>query len=381
MPVCGIISEYNPFHSGHAHHCRRIRDTLPDAILVSVMSGNYVQRGDFAIWEKYQRAGYAVQSGGPDLILELSLPSALGSAERFAAGAVAQLLATGCLTHLSFGSECGDKEKLLHAAAVMQTEEFSFRRSQKLTGGISYAAAAQAAMQELFPEGAALLGQPNDMLGIQYIRALGDAAVEILPVLRVGARHDAAPENGYPSASYLRQQMASGNDASPYLTPEAAAWPRHTIQQHESELFSYLRRLSPDDLARLPDVSEGLEHRFWRAIREQNSLHDAITACASRRYPVSRIRRLALCAWLGISAELAATPPQYLRVLAFNDKGRGLLKDMKQTASLPVITKPLAAQALTGRAEQLWSLDMLADDLYHFPQPAGSGWKQTVHRV
>lgn len=381
MPVCGIISEYNPFHPGHAYHCRRIRDTLSDATLVSVMSGNYVQRGDLAIWEKYQRAGYAVQTGGPDLILELSLPSALGSAERFATGAVRQLLATGCLTHLSFGSECGSKELLYRTAAVMQTEEFSALRSQKLTAGISYAAASQTAMQEQFPDGATLLGQPNDMLGIQYIRALGNAPIEVLPIPRIGAGHDAAPENGYPSASYLRQQMSSGTMESSYLSSEAMAWPRHTLHQHEAELFSYLRRLSPDDLARLPDVSEGLEYRLARAIREQTSLPAVIAACTSRRYPASRIRRLVLCAWLGISAELAALSPQYLRVLAFNDKGRILLKTMKKTAELPVITKPLAAQSLTGPAKQLWMLDMLSDDLYHFPQPTGSGWKQTVRRI
>ena len=119
MSVCGIIAEYNPFHAGHAYHSRRIRAQLPDAVLVSVMSGNYVQRGDLAVWEKYRRAGYAVRAGGPDLIFELSLPAALGSAERFAAGAVSQLLSTGCLTHLSFGSECGDAALLRRTAAVM----------------------------------------------------------------------------------------------------------------------------------------------------------------------------------------------------------------------------------------------------------------------
>ena len=147
MSVCGIIAEYNPFHAGHAYHCRRIRAQLPDAVLVSVMSGNYVQRGDLAVWEKYRRAGYAVRAGGPDLIFELSLPAALGSAERFAAGAVSQLLSTGCLTHLSFGSECGDASLLRRTAAVMQTAEFADRLRQKLEAGIGYAAASQAALQ------------------------------------------------------------------------------------------------------------------------------------------------------------------------------------------------------------------------------------------
>ena len=378
MSVCGIIAEYNPFHAGHAYHCRRIRAQLPDAVLVSVMSGNYVQRGDLAVWEKYRRAGYAVRAGGPDLIFELSLPAALGSAERFAAGAVSQLLSTGCLTHLSFGSECGDAALLRRTAAVMQTPDFSDRLRQKLESGIGYAAASQAALQELFPEGAPLLGAPNDTLGIQYLRALGDHPVSVLPVARIGAGHDAPPADGFPSASYLRALLAEGADTSAYLAPETAGWPRHTIQEHEDAILSYLRRLSPAELAALPDVSEGLENRLYRAVRESRTVSELVEACTSRRYARSRIRRLILCAWLGIRADLAALPPQYLRVLAFNDRGRALLKTMKQTASLPVITKPLAAQSLTGPAQQLWSLDMLADDLYHCPAPSGSGWRQTT---
>lgn len=378
MSVCGIIAEYNPFHAGHAYHCRCVRRQLPDAVLVSVMSGNFVQRGDFAVWEKYRRAGYAVRSGGPDLIFELSLPAALGSAERFAAGAVSQLLATGCLTHLSFGSECGDSSLLTRTAAVMQTAEYAALRGQTLESGIGYAAASHAALQELFPEGAPLLRTPNDTLGIQYLRALGDHPIRILPVQRIGAGHDAPPEDGFPSASFLRGLLSDGQDVSAYLSPETAEWPRQTLREHAREILSYLRRLSPSELASLPDVSEGLEHRLYRAVRESGSIDAIVESCTSRRYARSRIRRLILCAWLGIRADLAALPPQYLRVLAFNDRGRTLLKTMKQTASLPVITKPLAAQSLTGPAQQLWSLDMLADDLYHCPDPAGSGWRQTA---
>lgn len=378
MSVCGIIAEYNPFHAGHACHCRRIRQQLPDVTLVSVMSGNYVQRGDLAVWEKYRRAGYAVRSGGPDLIFELSLPAALGSAERFAAGAVSQLLASGCLTHLSFGSECGDADLLTRTATVMQTAEFADRRRQKLLTGIGYAAASQAALQEIFPEGAPLLGTPNDTLGIQYLRALGGRPVSVLPIPRVGAGHDAPPADGFPSASYLRALLTEGQDTSCYLSPETAGWPQHTLRQHEREILSYLRRLSPSELAALPDVSEGLENRLYRAVRESRTIGESVESCTSRRYARSRIRRLILCAWLGIHADLAALPPQYLRVLAFNERGRALLKTMKRTAAVPVITKPLAAQSLTGPAQQLWTLDMLADDLYHCPDPAGSGWRQTA---
>lgn len=376
MDVCGVIAEYNPFHSGHAYQCSQIRARIPGCAIVSVMSGNYVQRGEPAIWDKYQRAELAVRSGGPDLILELPLPAAPSSAEFFARGGVQTLLATGLLTHLSFGSECGDTALLRRAAQLSDSPAFSEARQRQLKRGLGYAAAAEAAMQELAPDCAPLLASPNDTLGIQYLRALGNAPLTPVPIHRVGARHDGAPEQSVPSASWLRQKMRAQEDTNEYFSVPTDTWQRHALADYDREIMAYLRRLSPEQWAEVSGISEGLEFRLYRAVRDSGTLADAIQAACAKRYPTSRIRRLILCAYLGITQSIAALPPQYLRVLAFNDTGRALLREMKAHGTLPIITKPLAAKELSGDARKLWDLDMLADDLYHSGKPSGSGWRQ-----
>lgn len=375
MDVCGIIAEYNPFHTGHAYQCAQIRALIPGCAILSVMSGNYVQRGEPAIWDKYQRAELAVRSGGPDLIMELSLPASLSSAEFFAAGGVKQLLATGLLTHLSFGSECGDAALLQRAAQLSDSKAFFDARKRQLQHGLGYAAASEAAMRDLDPRCASLLASPNDTLGIQYLRALGHAPVLPVPIRRVGAQHDGAPEQSVPSASWLRKKMHANEVVKDFFSLPTDTWNRHFLAQYEREIMAYLRRLSPEQWVTVSGISEGLEFRLHRAVRDSATLPEAIRAACAKRYPTSRIRRLMMCAYLGITQELAALPPQYLRVLAFNETGRTLLREMKASCTLPIITKPLAAKALCGDARTLWELDMLADDLYHSDQPSGSGWR------
>ena len=376
MDVCGIIAEYNPFHGGHAYQCAQIRTQIPGCAIVSVMSGNYVQRGEPAIWEKYQRAELSVRSGGPDLILELSLPAVLSSAEFFARGGVQQLLATGLLTHLSFGSECGDTTLLQRAAHLSDSPTFSEARQRQLEHGLGYAAAAEAAMRELAPDCAPLLASPNDTLGIQYLRALGNAPVAPVPIRRVGARHDGAPEQSVPSASWLRQKMHAQEDIHEFFSFTTDTWERHTPADYDREMMAYLRRLSPEQWAEVSGISEGLEFRLHRAVHDSRTLAETVQAACAKRYPTSRIRRLILCSYLGITGSLAALSPQYLRVLAFNATGRALLRGIKAHGTLPIITKPLAAKELSGDAQTLWNLDMLADDLYHSGKPSGSGWRQ-----
>lgn len=376
MDVCGIIAEYNPFHGGHAYQCAQIRTQIPGCAIVSVMSGNYVQRGEPAIWEKYQRAELSVRSGGPDLILELSLPAVLSSAEFFARGGVQQLLATGLLTHLSFGSECGDTTLLQRAAHLSDSPTFSEARQRQLERGLGYAAAAEAAMRELAPDCAPLLASPNDTLGIQYLRALGNAPVAPVPIRRVGARHDGAPEQSVPSASWLRQKMHAQEDIHEFFSFTTDTWERHTPADYDREMMAYLRRLSPEQWAEVSGISEGLEFRLHRAVHDSSTLAKTVQATCAKRYPTSRIRRLILCAYLGITQSLAALPPQYLRVLAFNDSGRALLREMKVHGTLPIVTKPLTAKELSADAQTLWRLDMLADDLYHSDKPSGSGWRK-----
>ncbi len=180
-PVCGIVAEYNPFHSGHMFHIRRTREKLGgDTIIVCAMSGNFVQRGDFTVLDKYVRAEMAVR-GGADLVLELPLAAALSSAEGFARGAVALLHGIGC-RFLSFGAENADISLVQQAAEALNAlSPASGNRS-----GLSYAACRQQELAALDPAAAALLESPNNTLGIEYCRALRDFPMQPLAVARRG---------------------------------------------------------------------------------------------------------------------------------------------------------------------------------------------------
>lgn len=388
MKICAIISEYNPFHGGHLFQIQEIRRQMPDVQIVAILSGNYVQRGEPALWDKYFRAACAVQASGPDLVVELPLTAALSSAENFARGGVQLAAALGCVTHLSFGCETGTAETLMALAALLDSDIFSTALRQQLSTGISYAQAAEQAVDMLSPHLAPLLRSPNDMLAVQYCRAIRTHCPSVQPIAirRVGAVHDGNPVNGIPSASYLRSLLHDGRESEAFaLLPELYRDHCHTVRRHswndlEYAVLPYLRRLSPEDIAHLPNVSEGLENRFFSACQKAETLSELWESSRSRRYPLSRIRRLTLCAYLGITRELAALSPSYVTVLAMNQNGQSILKQMKYTCSLPVIVKPTQARSLTGDAITLWNLTLRADDQFYFPSPAGTDWTCTPFR-
>lgn len=386
MKICSIITEYNPFHAGHAYQIAQIRQKHPDIAIAAVMSGCYVQRGAPALWDKYERAAFAVQAGGPDLILELPIQAALSSAEGFARGGIQLIHAMGCTTHLSFGCECGTAASLMQLAACMDTADFQQLLSQHMQTGISYAQAASLAAQQLCPTAAELLDSPNDTLAVQYCRAIREFAPSIQPIAirRKGAAHDSTPEDGIPSASYIRNTFAVQPDEAFSLIPESyrehcRAVRRHSWSDMEAAVLPYLRRLTPEDIAALPNVSEGLEHRFHTSCQSAASLDALWEQARSRRYPLSRIRRLTMCAYLGLTQEIADLPPAFITVLAANARGRTILKHMRTVSSLPVIVKPTQARQLTGTAKRLWDFTVLADSLYHAPEPAGLDWKRTPY--
>ena len=225
MKICGVVAEYNPFHNGHARHLAETRRRLGEqTAIVCAMSGNYVQRGDLAILEKYRRAQAAAQCGA-DLVLELPLPACLCSASGFAWGAVSLLDALGCVTHLSFGAEHADLSCLQRAAELSQCEENEILQ-QGLSAGLSYAAAMQQAVTAADPEAGALLSSPNNTLAVEYLSALQTlhSIIEPIAIKRIGGAHDSTdtPDN-LPSASYLRSLLAQGSLIScRSLMPESA---------------------------------------------------------------------------------------------------------------------------------------------------------------
>jgi len=372
MDVIGIIAEYNPFHRGHHWQIDELRCRLGgDTAVVAVMSGNWVQRGDAAISDKWARTRMALE-GGADLILELPTLWAVSSAESFAFGGVSILQATGLVNRLCFSSESGQLEGLQAAARCLNSPEYTAALSRHTGQGISFASARQAAVEELLGETAALLSAPNNNLGVEYLRALDTLGSTIQPMTlpRQGAAHDSWEEHEYPSASLLRQKILSGELA--WDDPAA-------LQFNQLGVLSVLRRLTPEDLALLPDCSEGLHNRLYQAIQTSTTLEQLYDTAKTKRYAHARIRRLVLWAYLGLREQDRPQLPPYLRVLGAGPKGRTLLRQLEQTASLPVITKPAHAKRLDAPARTLFELEARCTDLYVLcrrsgPAPCGLEW-------
>ena len=224
MAVAGIIAEYNPFHRGHAWQIAEIRRRLGEDTAVAVcMSGSFVQRGDFALLGKHARAEMAL-AGGADLVLELPTPWSAAGAEGFAQGGAALLDGTGVATHLAFGCECGDLEPLRTVAECLDSPAYHVLLRQFAGGGVTFAAARQAAVQALAGEAAECLSRPNNALAVEYLRALRErgSAMEPLALPRVGAGHDSGEESDCPSASAIRSRIFAGGDWKAML-PEASA--------------------------------------------------------------------------------------------------------------------------------------------------------------
>ena len=384
MQIAGIIIEYNPMHRGHAYLLEQVRASQgADTALIGVMSGNFVQRGDFAIVRKHARARAAVESG-MDLVLELPLPWAVSSAERFADGGVQVLEKTGLVTDLAFGSECGDAVVLQKAAKALLSPELDDLLRRELTKGDSFAAARQRALAALLPEGDALLLEwPNNTLGIEYCKALRrrNSAVRPVTVARKGMHHSGRdPGEGPAPATLIREALRRGerdwalSEMTPamravYEAEEAAGRAPVFRENCERAVLARLRSMRESDFAALDEGREGLYHRLYEASRTAASLEEILNAAKTKRYARARLRRMVLWAWLGMSPGNFPEEIPYLRVLAANQTGRELLGRMRKTASLPVVTKPQHVRRLSPEARALFELEARAADLYALAYP------------
>lgn len=409
MKTAGIVAEYNPFHTGHAHQIARTRALLgEDTAIVCVMSGNWVQQADCAVADKWTRARLALL-GGVDLVLELPTPWATASAESFARGAVELLCATGVVDALSFGSECGDIAALGRVAACLDTEEYRAALKPLLDQGSPFAVCRQQAVEQLLgPEDGQLLRRPNNNLGVEYLRALRALNSPIVPltVLREGAGHgeraamlpvSATEEerraafwaaNPFLSATAIRHILLEGDWelVAHYLPPGGAEILRGgtialpALSTVERAFLARLRTMTASDWAVLPDSggAEGLPARLTRAGQQARSMEEFLDLAKTKRYTHARLRRLVLRAWLGLSASSVPPHPPYLRVLGFNATGRALLHEMKKRATLPVLTKPAHARKLDEPCLRLFELESRCTDLYGLllPQivPGGQEW-------
>lgn len=391
MLTAGIICEYNPFHNGHAYLIQRIKE-MGATHIIAVMSGNFVQRGDAAILSKWARTRQALLCGA-DLVVELPLPWAVAGAERFALGGVSILDTMGA-DCIGFGSECGSIEALSRASEALFSPSLREALQKELKNGTTFAVARQAAVATLFgAETAKLLTDPNNILGIEYMKAIKrlDSKITPLTIRRLGSAHDSDSLAGEFASSSRIRKLLNAEDVSA-LMPQAAS---KVLQEElaagrapaglfnmERGVLAQLRGMTKDDFASLPDISEGLEGRIYRAVRQAKSLQELYFLAKTKRYPLARIRRIILSAFLGLKAEHTVGTPPYLRILGIGKQGPELLKQAASNRNCPILSRPSDLASLSRHAQRIAALEGKATDLYALclPEtaPCGLDWTQKM---
>ncbi len=332
MSLTGIICEYNPLHLGHWKQLELIKRADPEGAVVCLMSGNYVQRGKPAVFHKLLRAEAAVRCGA-DLVLELPVTAALSSAEGFAAEGV-RILGNFC-HRLCFGAETADKASLLSVAQALLSKSFSEQLQEHLSAGLSFPAARQAALEAMGMDGA-ILTSPNNILAVEYCKAVlaQNSTMDIFPIQRLGDYHDTVPDKENPSATAVRTLMEEGDSWEEFLPAEAAECFRgasvHSLSAGERAILARLRTMTDGEFEALPFGSEGLWRKLMHEARRQRDLESILTAVKSKRYTRSRLDRMVMCAFLGLTQRDLSSPAPYVRLLALNEKGRSILKTARQ---------------------------------------------------
>ena len=377
----GIIAEYNPFHKGHEYHIDETRKKYgEDVSVVAVMSGDFVQRGDAAVFSKTTRAEAACLCGA-DLVLELPLCQSLASAEHFAQGGVSILDALGNVDVLSFGSECGDASLIEETARFLLSDRFSHQLKIALEKEKNFAKARADAVRTCSAEMADLLSTPNNILAVEYAKAnlQLDRKMELYTVPRTGTPHDGSGEgNEFPSAKMLRDSLKRDGSLETWdqwIPQKAMEVYRKAVEEGKGPVFrenieqgilSRLRTLSEEDILSLPDCASGFGKRFYRAICSSASLEELEEKAKDKSVSLSRVRRTIFCAALGITEEMSTISP-YVRVLSCNERGIGVLHDSSDTALR--ITKPASVRNMDSNTENLFDLGARAHDFYVLGYP------------
>lgn len=365
MNICGIICEYNPFHNGHKHHIEQTKKEYGATHIVAVMSGNFTQRGDVAIVDKYKRTEAALKNG-VDLVIELPVAYALGSAEQFAQGAVYLLNSLGCVDMISFGSECGKIDALKEAAgAVIYTQESEdFHNYMK--NGMTYPAALQKAMEKFYTDDVIeTLATPNNTLAIEYIKSLDEIGSFIKPVTikRSAAPHDSEIDKSSDilCASQIRKIITENGDVSHYA-PYCDFSNIASLSNIEVAVLSKLRTMNKAEIEKTPNVLIGLENRIFRAASVAASLNELYFLVKTKRYTLARIRRIILSAFLGITNNDLKISPSYVRILGMNSKGKEILAAAK--CELPINTSLSKLEKINDNTKKQARLEQRCDNQY-----------------
>ncbi len=369
----GIICEYNPFHNGHLYQLKKAREMGADKV-VCVMSGNFVQRGECAYFDKWFRAECAVKAGA-DVVLELPLPWSMSSAENFAFGAVSLLSEFG-IEALSFGSEYDDAESLRKCAEALEDSRVVMRIRELMAEGKSYPASVSSAVSEFYGEECAqILSSPNSTLGVEYIRALNKISpdTKVWPVKRIGAEHDGIESSGvFASASKIRSSVEISDFAEfipknllkLYSGRINEGYGAASMKNAERSILSSLREMEKQEYLNFVTDETGLAQRIYKCVKEAASLEELTMNVKSKNYTLSRVRREILNLFLRVDKEFCRMSPPYIKILSVNGTGLRLLGDAAARTDLPIITRNSEASNLSGFAREIFELQCKASDKY-----------------
>lgn len=374
MKISGIICEYNPFHNGHLYHISETRKNGATHI-AAVMSGNFVQRGEPAVLDKFTRAGLAVKCGA-DLVIELPVAQCLSSAEGFAVGAVSLLDSLGCVEEVSFGSECGDTEILRSAGKKVTESAVSEELFRLIKQGYTYP---RALCSLLDRDTAEIISQPNNLLAAEYVRALEkmNSGMKPFTVKRRGTSHDGSETSGdLASASYIRQNPDSADRYMPEICRDAMKNGTADIKRLERLILYRIRTASPEEVNAVADAKAIAERLTGNPAA---SVEELLESVKSKSCTMARVKRVIMSLILGINREDTVMPPPYIRILAFNKRGAEILGIAKRTARLPVDTSLARLGRLGGSAKRFAELEARAGDIYSLAReeitPAGDDYR------
>lgn len=382
MQVTAVIAEYNPFHNGHKYHIEQTWKKTDNSFIMAIMSGNFVQRGEPALLDKRERAEIALMNGA-DLVVELPVPWATASAERFARGAVYIAHQAGIVNNLSFGCEDDDIVVLQQIARIANDKVYSREIKDYYDEHMcSYPEARASVVSRILGKDCSeIMMQPNNILAIEYLKALMSFKSDIKPVgiQRSATGHDSSLITGnITSAMNIRNLVRTNKDYERFVPKNSLQIFNENIEKGtfpslysnlETAVLAHLRKMQPSDFIGIPDVAEGIEHRIIEAVKTSVSLNEIFDKVKTKRYTHARIRRIILSSFLGITTEDVVSLPPYIRVLGLNDNGRMMLKEMKNKYFVPVIMKYGDVKYLDDNAKKVFALESTATDLYNLSLP------------
>lgn len=365
MGISGIVAEFNPLHNGHKYLIDRAKND--GNLVVCVISGNFVQRGDTAIVPKFVRAEMALNCGA-DMVVELPTPWAMSTAQNFAFGAISQLVALGIDT-LYFGSESENLEELLKVSDILLSDEFNSKVSKGNSDGLTFAAYRSKIVSDMLGYNCDILTAPNDTLATEYICAAKKLGknIKFVPVKRIGAGHnDLLSSNEFSNATLLRKEILNNNfEALARYMPKCCIQflqnsPISCINRLDTSIISHLKLLNKDAFSNIPDVSEGVDNLLYNKLRAATSYSELLDELKTKRYTLARLRRIVLSAFLGINKKHFLTEPPYIRVLGFSNEAISKFSNCKK----PLITRISQIKELDNCCKEIFDLEEKINEIY-----------------